>query len=210
MNTKTKPLVVLAHPDMRVSRLNASLARALTETDLAVVHDIYQACPGGVIDVDAEQRLVEAHDRVIFQFPLTWYSCPPFLSTWLVEVYKRGWAYGPGGRALNFKTFGVAVTTGSNGRDYTRHPRYRRTIGEMLIPFELLARHSGMHYLAPFAVTAARELTDEELAVRAADYRQHVVSSAPIATFDGKDDDRAKTVYAAHHYRSTSKENANG
>jgi NAD(P)H dehydrogenase (quinone) len=207
---KTKPLVILAHPDMRISRLNANLARALTETDSAVVHDIYLASPGGVIDVDAERRLVEAHDRVIFQFPLTWYSCPPFLSTWLVEVYKRGWAYGPGGRALNFKTFGVAVTTGSNGRDYTREGRYRRSMEEVLIPFELLARHSGMHYLAPFAVTAARELSDEELAVEAAAYREHVVSSVPIVTFDGKDDDRAKTTYAAHHYVDVSKERTHG
>ncbi|MGF6876902.1 NAD(P)H-dependent oxidoreductase [Paraburkholderia sp. MM5477-R1] len=209
MNTKTKPLVILAHPDMRISRLNACLARALSETDSATVHDIYQAFPSGVIDVSAEQKLVEAHDRIIFQFPLTWYSCPPFLSTWLVEVYKRGWAYGPGGRALNFKTFGVAVTTGSNGRDYTRQGRYRRSMEEVLVPFELLARHSGMHYLTPFALTAARELADEELAVKAAAYRQHVVSSAPISTFEGKDDDRAKTVYAAHHYSSESRGNAN-
>lgn len=36
----------------------ASLVKALMETDSAVMHDNYRACPGGMINVDAEQRLV--------------------------------------------------------------------------------------------------------------------------------------------------------
>ncbi len=208
--SQKKPLVVIAHPTLSSSRLNAALIEALTKTDAAVVHDIYEAYPDGIIDVAAEQQLAEAHDRIIFQFPLTWYSCPPFLSTWLVEVYKRGWAYGPGGRALNFKTFGVAVTAGSNGRDYTSEGRYHRTLEEVLIPFELLARHSGMHYLAPFAITAAREITDQELTLKSVAYCEHVTSSAPLMTFDGKDDDRAKTIYTPQHRANSTKESTRG
>lgn len=198
-----KPLVILAHPKLSASRLNAALVDALRSTDTAVVHDIHAAYPDGVIDVAAEQRLVDAHRRVIFQFPLYWYSCPPFLSTWLVDVYLRGWAYGPGGRALNFKTFGVAVTTGSNGRDYASDGRYHRSLDEVLVPFELLARHSGMHYLPPFAVTAAREISDDELGRRSREYCEHVASATPVFEFDGRDDSRAKTVYPAHYYQPT-------
>jgi len=201
-----KPLVIVAHPNLAASRLNATLIAALRDSGTAVVHDIHAAYPDGVIDVAAEQRLVAAHQRVLFQFPLFWYSCPPFLSTWLVQVYQRGWAYGPGGRALNFKTFGVAVTTGSNGRDYTPEGRYRRSLEEVLVPFELLARHSGMHYLPPFAVTAAREMTDQELALQARQYCGHVTSARPVFEFDGSDDSRAKTVYPAHYYSSDIKE----
>jgi len=197
-----KPLVIIAHPQLAQSRLNAALIGGLRESGAAEVHDLYAAYPDGHIDVGAEQRRIEAHSRVLFQFPLYWYSCPPFLSTWLVEVYRRGWAYGPGGRALNFKTFGVAVTTGSNGRDYTAEGRYRHTLDDVLVPFELLARHSGMHWLPPFTTTAAREVSDDELVQRARDYCEHVTSAQPSFMFDGRDDSRAKTVYPAHYYTS--------
>lgn len=204
-----KPLVIVAHPGLRTSsRLNAALADALSSTGSADVRDLCALYPDGRIDAAAERAAIDAHDRVILQFPLYWYSCPPFLSTWLVDVWRRGWAYGPGGRALNFKTFGVAVTTGSHGRDYTPDGRYRRTLDDVLVPFELLARHAGMHYLEVFALTAAREITDAELAAAQAAYCRHVREAVPRIVFDGQDDSRARTVYPAHYY-AEAKENLN-
>ncbi|MGE0802513.1 MAG: NAD(P)H-dependent oxidoreductase [Lautropia sp.] len=195
-----KPLLIVAHPDLKASRLNAALICGVRSRGIADVHDIYATYPDGRFDVRKEQALVDAHRRIVFQFPFYWYSCPPLLLTWLKDVWMRGWAYGPGGRKLNFKTFGVAVTTGSHGRDYQHQGRYRRTIEEVLIPFELLARQTGMHYLPPFSITAAREVSDEELDARVLDYCDHIVSSRPLFEFDGKDDNRAKTVYPAHYY----------
>ncbi len=55
-----------------------------------------------------------------------------------------------GGRALRLKTLGVALSTGSNGRDYQPDGRYGRTLEDVTVPFELMARHTGMHYLPPF------------------------------------------------------------
>lgn len=196
----TLPLVIVAHPHLESSRVSAAWIDALTRSDSAVVHDIYTAYPDGIIDVAAEQARVGGHERIIFQFPLYWYSCPPFLSTWLVEVFKRGWAYGHGGRALNGKTFGIAVSTGSNGRDYTAGGRYHRTIEEVTVPFELLAVHAGMNYLPPFSIIGVREVSDSELALNAEAFRKHVVSAEPVIVWDGKDDSRAKTVYPAHYY----------
>jgi NAD(P)H dehydrogenase (quinone) len=190
-----KTVVVLAHPDRPASRLNAAMVAALSAEHSIQVHDIYQAWTGSPAEVALQQQLMQSSDRIIFQFPLTWYSCPPRLSQWLAAVWTRGWSYGPGGRALNFKTFGVAVTTGSNGRDYTAEGRYRRTLQEVLVPFELLARHCGMHYLSPFSITAAREISDHALGEQASAYRSHVLAAEPTIRFDGSDDDRATTVY---------------
>lgn len=196
-----KPLIILAHPKMVGSRLNRALINAIERAGVAEIHDIYAAYPDGIIDAKAERSRVDMHEKIIFQFPLHWYSCPPFLSTWLVDVYVRGWAYGPGGRALNFKTFGVAVTTGSSGDDYTHEGRYRHTLDEVLTPFELLARHAGMHYLPAFSVTTARGITDEQLVEIADRYVEHVTSAAPVFEFDGSDDSRAKTIYPEHYYK---------
>jgi NAD(P)H dehydrogenase (quinone) len=202
-------LVIVAHPNLGASRLNAALARGILESGVADLHDIYAACPDSRIDVKREQSIINSHDRIIFQFPFYWYSCPPFLLTWLHDVWLRGWAYGPGGRALNFKTFGVSVTTGSHGRDYQREGRYRRSLEDVLVPFELLARQTGMHYLPPFAITAAREVTDQELNSRVAEYCQHIAGARPVFEFDGKDDSRAKTVYPVHYYVNAPEEMRN-
>ncbi|QHE85983.1 NAD(P)H-dependent oxidoreductase [Hydrogenophaga sp. BPS33] len=193
--TPRRPLVVLAHPNLGCSRLNAAMLAPLRARGSADVLDLVAESPNGDWDIAQHQQRLVAADRIVLQFPLTWYSAPPVLSTWLVRICQRGWAYGPGGRALNFKTFGVAVTTGSHGRDYTHEGRYRHSLAEVLTPYELLARHTGMHYLAPFAITAAREIDDGALAVQALAYEQHVLHATPKVQFAGRDDDRAKTVY---------------
>ncbi|WP_254884872.1 NAD(P)H-dependent oxidoreductase [Salipiger sp. HF18] len=111
---------------------------------------------------------------------------------------KRGWAYGPGGRALRLKTLGIAFSTGSNGGDYQPDGRYGRTLDEVTVPFEPMAVHTGMHYLPPFTLTGARECDDAAIAVSGQAYLHHLhhlrhVEPRLIAS--GKDDDRARTVY---------------
>jgi NAD(P)H dehydrogenase (quinone) len=191
----TKTLVIIAHPDMDKSRINATWAEALRGADDVTPHDLYATYPDGQIDGSAERSLLEVHDRIILQFPLTWYSCPPLMSLWQIAILKRGWAYGPGGRALRLKTLGVALSTGSNGRDYTPGGRYGRTLDEDSIPFEQMAKHTGMHYLPPFTLTGVRELDDAVVKASARAYLDHLRQSEPRIVASGKDDDRARTIY---------------
>lgn len=191
----TRALVILAHPDMGRSRISRRWAEAVLAADDITLHDLYARYPDGQIDGEAERQLVTDHDRIVLQFPLTWYSCPPLLSVWQTEIMKRGWAYGPGGRALRLKTLGIAVSTGSNGRDYQPDGRYGRTLDEVTVPFELMAVHTGMHYLPPFTLTGARECDDATLAASAQAYLAHIRQTEPRLIASGKDDDRARTVY---------------
>lgn len=191
----TRALVILAHPDMSRSRISRRWAEAVLGADDITLHDLYARYPDGQIDGEAERQLVSDHDRIVLQFPLTWYSCPPLLSVWQTEIMKRGWAYGPGGRALRLKTLGIAVSTGSNGRDYQPDGRYGRTLDEVTVPFELMAVHTGMHYLPPFTLTGARERDDATLAASAQAYIAHIRQAEPRLIASGKDDDRARTVY---------------
>ena len=190
-----RTLVILAHPDMSRSRISRRWANAIRATDDITLHDLYARYPDGQIDGAAERQLVTDHDRIVLQFPLTWYSCPPLLSVWQTEIMKRGWAYGPGGRALRLKTLGIAFSTGSNGRDYAPNGRYGRTLEEVTVPFELMAVHTGMHYLPHFALTGVRELDDDAVDASAHAYIEHLRHAAPRIVASGKDDDRAKTVY---------------
>ncbi|MBM2294980.1 NAD(P)H-dependent oxidoreductase [Sulfitobacter pseudonitzschiae] len=191
----TRTLVIAAHPDMAHSRVNALWAQAVRDSGTIKLRDLYASYPDGQIDGAAERALLDAHDRIILQFPLTWYSCPPLLSHWQIAILKRGWAYGPGGRALRLKTFGIAFSTGSNGRDFQADGRYGRTLQEVTVPFELLAKHTGMHYLPPFTLTGVRELDDDVIAASAQDYIHHLGHAEPLIHASGKDDERARTVY---------------
>ncbi|MEQ5871877.1 NAD(P)H-dependent oxidoreductase [Sagittula sp. NFXS13] len=191
----TKTLVIAAHPDMAHSRVNALWCQTVRDSGTITLCDLYATYPDGRIDGAAERALLETHDRIILQFPLTWYSCPPLLSQWQIAILKRGWAYGPGGRALRLKTFGIAFSTGSNGADYQPDGRYGRTLEEVTIPFELLAKHTGMHYLPPFTLTGVRALDDSAVAASAQDYLHHLRHAEPVIVASGTDDNRATTVY---------------
>ncbi|WP_425075039.1 NAD(P)H-dependent oxidoreductase [Sagittula sp. S175] len=191
----TETLVIVAHPDLGKSRINAIWVDALRGVGDITLHDLYATYPDGQVDGAAERSLLDAHDRIILQFPLTWYSCPPLLSQWQIAILKRGWAYGPGGRALRLKTLGVALSTGSNGRDYQPEGRYGRTLDEVTVPFELMAKHTGMHYLPPFTLTGVRELDDVAVASSAQAYLDHARHAAARIVASGKDDNRVRTVY---------------
>ncbi|WP_151720182.1 NAD(P)H-dependent oxidoreductase [Gemmobacter serpentinus] len=191
----TRTLVILTHPDLAGSRINATWSKAILKAGDITLHDLHARYPDDQIDGEAERQRLMDHDRIVLQFPLTWYSCPPLLSRWQGEIMKRGWAYGPGGRALRLKTLGIAFSTGSDGRDYAPDGRYGRTLEEITTPFELMAKHTGMHYLPHFALTGVRALDNEAVAASAKAYVDHLRHAVPRITASGKDDHRARTVY---------------
>lgn len=90
-----KTLIVVAHPNLNESKINKHWVNRLSGlTDTYTVHDLYATYPDWKIDVCKEQALVEAHDNIVFQFPVYWFSSPPLLKKWLDDVLTYGWAYG--------------------------------------------------------------------------------------------------------------------
>jgi putative NADPH-quinone reductase len=90
-----KTLVVVTHPDMANSVVNKRWLEELRRyPERYTVHELHQAYPDWQIDVAQEQRLIEAHDNIVLQFPIFWFSSPPLLKKWLDDVLTYGWAYG--------------------------------------------------------------------------------------------------------------------
>ena len=107
-----KVLVLFAHPAQHNSRMNKMLARVARRlTDVTFV-DLYADYPRFKIDIDREQERLDAHDVVVLQFPIYWYSSPSILKEWQDLVLEFGWAYGPGGTHLHGKKLVLAVTLG--------------------------------------------------------------------------------------------------
>ncbi|MCM3628339.1 NAD(P)H-dependent oxidoreductase [Paenibacillus glycanilyticus] len=175
-----KTLVIVTHPNMEASRVNKAWVEELKKQGDITIHELYKAYPDENIDVAKEQQLVEAHDRVIFQFPLFWYSPPALLKKWFDSVLQYGWAFGPEGDKTAGKQLGVAVSTYGSEESYQSTGFNQFTIQEILRPIEATAKFISASYLPHFTLNDVSNLTDERLAQNSADYIRHLNSVKPV------------------------------
>ena len=73
MPTARAILPLFAHPAVEKSRVYARLIEAVQGLPGVTFHDLYEAYPEFDIDVDREQRLIDAHSTILLQH---WYSTP--------------------------------------------------------------------------------------------------------------------------------------
>ncbi|WP_062096565.1 NAD(P)H-dependent oxidoreductase, partial [Caulobacter sp. CCH5-E12] len=172
-------LLVLAHPALERSRANRALAKAAKGHAGVTFKDLYETYPDFVIDIEAEQAALRAHQVVALQFPLYWYSTPALLKEWLDLVWLHGFAYGEGGEALRGKTLFIACTTGASAKAYHAHGYNRFSMDEFLRPLEQTAHLCGMVWETPFVVHGASVKDDAALKAEAERYRARVASLLP-------------------------------
>jgi glutathione-regulated potassium-efflux system ancillary protein KefG len=174
MNT----LVIAVHPDLGQSRIHRAWLTALrARRDPGLtIHDLYAAYPDEKIDAPSEQALLRDHDRIVFQFPMYWYSSPPLLKKWFDEVLSYGWAYGQGGHALEGKEFGIAISAFTPSASYQHDGAVGHTIEELTWPFEATAHRVGGIFLAPFVLAGVAHVSDAELAASGVAYYRYLTT----------------------------------
>lgn len=167
-----KTLIVVAHPAIADSVVNRRwLAEAEKYPDRFTIHQLYSAYPDWQIDVAKEQALLEAHDRIVLQFPLYWFSSPPLLKKWLDDVFTYGWAYGAqSGYKLKGKRISLAVTAGIKEEDYAAHGRYQNSLAEILRPFEITLKYVQAEWGSFFAFYGIETMSDTAPDENTADY----------------------------------------
>ncbi|WP_291526431.1 NAD(P)H-dependent oxidoreductase [Bifidobacterium sp. UBA744] len=159
-------LVLAFHPDFATSsRIGKALADAAESAGVTVV-DEYADYPDFDIDVKAEQRRVDAADRVVLLFPFYWYSAPALLKEWEDKVLTPDWAYG-NGHALRGKEFQVTVSTGSPAESYTPEGKHHVTMDELLSPYATMVHHTDGVWVKPFIVPDTNNVSDDALAADA-------------------------------------------
>ncbi|AHC19345.1 NAD(P)H-dependent oxidoreductase [Paenibacillus polymyxa] len=171
-----KTLVILAHPHIEDSRVNNRWKRELLQyTNEITIHEIYKEYQNWSIDVLKEQKLLEAHSNIIFQFPLYWYSYPPLLKKWMDDVFTHGWAYGSQGDKLKGKKLGIAMSIGDKKENYSPTGSVSFTVDEVIAPFKASAVHVGAITLPYFAVFGASfQASDEDINQSAKDYIKYI------------------------------------
>jgi glutathione-regulated potassium-efflux system ancillary protein KefG len=187
-------LVLLAHPAHRRSRANAALRAAAGAVEGVTLHDLYEAYPDFLIDVDHEQALLLRHDVIVFQHPIYWYSSPAILKEWQDLVLEHGFAYGRAGTALAGKAMLSAVTAGGTETAYGPEGLNRHSIVEFLRPFEATARLCRMRWQPPFILHGTHLLDGPGLARHATTYR---------ALLEGLRDAPAAAAHQPHHQHAS-------
>ena len=169
--TSHRTLVLLAHPDLAGSRINARLVDAVRDLEDVTVHDLATEYPDGRIDVAREQQLLLEHDTIVWQFPWHWYSVPAVLKAWMDQVLLYGFAYGAEGTKLRGKTLQVVTTTGGPEDSYSDGGYNRFTMEQLLRPLDATAHLCGMPMAEPMVLHGVRTLSEAELDRLALRYR---------------------------------------
>jgi glutathione-regulated potassium-efflux system ancillary protein KefG len=170
-----KVLILFAHPRFERSTNNAILVKTIPEIPEITFHDLYEKYPDFNINIEHEKRLLEAHQIIIWQHPFYWYSAPPLLKQWIDLVFEFGWAYGPGGIALQDKIVFNTITSGGQRSAYSSEGHNRFTVRNLLAPFDQTAFLCRMIYLPPFAMHGTHRISKEAMVQTAQQYRDLLI-----------------------------------
>ncbi len=156
-------LVIVIHPDIENSVINKRWIEALNKyPEKFYVHQLHKVYPDEKIDVSAEQKLIEAYDKIVFQFPFYWFNCPPFFKKWLDEVLTYGWAYGSqSGYKVSNKKIALAISVGIDENEYGQAGKYKYSLAQLAAPFELTFEYIKADY-RPFFAYYGMELNASE------------------------------------------------
>lgn len=167
-----KVLILFAHPRFENSRVNQAMVTSIPKIPEITFHDLYEAYPDFNVNIEKEKKLLLEHEIVLWQHPIYWYSGPPLLKQWMDLVLEFGWAYGPGGNALQGKKILNVVSAGGRREAYQSEGHNRFKLREFLTPFDQTATLCKMTYLPPFAIQGTHRLTESTLKEETLLYQQ--------------------------------------
>lgn len=171
-----KTIVLVSHPQLEESRTQRFLWESLPAQGVEWRH-LEKHYPDGKIDVEQEQQLLKEQERIIFQFPLYWYSSPPLLKAWQDEVLTDEFIFGAKGSQLEGKEFGLVVSTAIPEREYQAGGRESFTTSELLRPFQAMAQKVGMVYLPSFLISQFDYQTENEQKALLIRYQQYLTKA---------------------------------
>ena len=175
-------LVLVAHPDLPLSRVNrrlldAALALKAEAPQRFAVRELYSLYPDFALDVAAEQAAAARAELIVWQHPIQWRMMPALMKFWLDEVLGWGWAHGPA-TALAGKHLWPVLSAGATD------PGGREAF---LAPYAHVARVCRLRLLEPLLLQgshAAKGRTLDEHAQFYAERLRRYPEWAQAALFD--------------------------
>jgi glutathione-regulated potassium-efflux system ancillary protein KefF len=196
--TEAPVVLIFAHPYPDRSIANRRLIEAVDHIPGINVRSLYDLYPTFDIDVSAEQAALQQAEVVVLQHPMYWYSVPSLLKHWFDKVLARGFAYGPGGKALWGKRCLWVVTTGGDEQAFGAHGMHGRPFREFTPVLEQTALFCGMSWEEPLVVYGAHRVGEEELALAARAYRERLEQLVARAPTAHREPDKEQLTAALH------------
>ena len=131
-----KTLVLLAHDDLEKSLVNKRIKEELSCEENVLYKDLNELYPDFNIDVKKEQEDLKDISKIVFQFPMYWYSAPALLKRWVDSVLEYGYSYIINEKgdfealALKGKKFQTLVSMGAKEESF--HGQDRLSVKECL------------------------------------------------------------------------------
>lgn len=168
-------LIIVAHPNLAMSQVNRAWIKRVQRYPEVTIHHLYEEYTYRPINVFREQQLLLQHDRIVFQFPLYWYSTPALLKQWQDEVLSYLWSKNEGDQ-LEGKELVLAISIG-DPKDVFQSDGF--TIEEIMRPLQLMAISNRMIFLPIYAFYNTSNASEKEIEDSAEDYVRYIFQSAP-------------------------------
>ena len=165
-------VVYCAHLAIENSVINRAMRDAVIDLENVDFRDLYELYPDFFIDTTTEQAVLRNSDLIVFQHPIYWYAAPAIIKHFQDTVLLRGFAYGPGGNALQGKDFLLAVSTGALAEEYGPGGIHHYPFEELIRPVEQTANFCGMRFMSPLVLHGGHSLPAEVVTAHAKRYRQ--------------------------------------
>lgn len=149
-----KTLIIISHPEILDSSTQAFLKATIKGFNDVTWHSLEESYGSDLsnLDIDYEKQLLQEHDRIIFQFPLYWYSAPASLKKWQDNVLTRTFTYKEDEGLLRDKEFGIVTSIGNSLDHFQAGGFENYSLSEILIPYQALAKRSGMNFIKPLII----------------------------------------------------------
>ncbi|MEM1111900.1 MAG: NAD(P)H-dependent oxidoreductase [Pseudomonadota bacterium] len=158
-----KTMNLVFHPDLKASRVNKVWKQQLEDSGkITTGRDMYAEYPDFAINVEREQALLLAHDRIVFQFPVYWWSMPPLMKKWLDDVLQYQFAYGSQGDKLAGKDMQLICSVGGQASNYSGFHMFA-TVPELFKSMQLTANLAQMNYAAPLYMFNADACPEQDI-----------------------------------------------
>ncbi|MDT2863758.1 NAD(P)H-dependent oxidoreductase [Vagococcus carniphilus] len=161
-----KTLVIIAHPEVGDSQLQQFLLESGQSLKEVEIHYLIE----DQFDIKEEQNKLKKFDRIIFQFPMYWYSAPFILKKWIDEVIDYTFSK----TELRHKELGLVVSLGVDEANFASGKPEKFTLSEIFRPFEALANKCQMIFLPIFSISLFSYMTEIEKKRLLIEYQQYL------------------------------------
>lgn len=170
----------MAHSNPKDSKINKKIKETLQNEEGIVYKDIKSLYSDFNFDIKKEQEDIINADKIVFQFPLYWYTAPSILKQWVDDVFAYDFAFtyaeDNSWQALNLvgKEFQMIVSIGGDKEDYEG---INIKISDCLHSYSTTALVLGMKELDPYYIYGVdtHKYTDEQLDKIALDIKANIL-----------------------------------